>query len=152
MAIGENATIGFFGTQDDLNDTSGSVADGAFSVAGDLLQLTNDDDALNGAVVLQFTCALTPNVGSAIKLYAQLISIVSTNDAQVPTANFPHTFLASIPVKDVTSEQFVDVQINLPGVEASQVYQYFIENLTGVSINAGWRPHNTPKAAGPHPA
>jgi len=151
MAIGTDASIDFFGTQDSLDSTSGSVADGAFSVAGDLSTWTNDDDAFTGSFVLEATFSVAPDANSAVALYAQLLDIQGTNDAPVPTANFQHVFIESIPVKDVTSNEFYPIIVDLPNNNASQIYQFFILNNSGQTMSAGWDLHPTPKAPGPHP-
>lgn len=150
MAIGTDAAIEFFGTQDSLDDTSGTVADGAFSVAGDLLAWTNDDDAPTASVVLEATIAVTPDTNSSVSLFAQLLNIQSTNDQLVPTANFQHVFLGSFPIKDVTAAQFIPIVIDLPNNATSQIYQFFIRNNSGQTISAAWDIHITPKAIGPH--
>ena len=49
MAISTDATIEFFGTADEvISIAGGTVADGAFSDAGDFTAWTNDDDAPRG--------------------------------------------------------------------------------------------------------
>lgn len=55
MAISTDAAVEFFGTQDTVTSSSSSVADNAFSVAGDITTWTNDDDAPMASIVLEAT-------------------------------------------------------------------------------------------------
>jgi len=150
MAIGTDSAVEVFGTQDSLDDTSGSVADAAFSAASDLLTWTNDDDAVSASVVLEATFGSSPDANSSVTLFAQMIDIQSTSDQLVPTANFQHVFIGTFPVKDVTSAQFIPVTVGLPNNATSQIYQFFIQNNAGQTISAGWDIHITPTAIGPH--
>lgn len=151
MAIGTDAAINFVGAQDSLDNTSGSVADDAFSVAGDLLDWTNDDDALTVDIVLEANFSVAPDANSSVALFAQVLNVVSTNDPLIPTANYQDVFLTSFPVKDVTGNRFSNPKtISLPRLQSSQIVDYFIQNNTGQTISAGWDLHVTPNAIGPH--
>jgi hypothetical protein len=150
MAIGTDAAIEYFGTQDALDNTSGAVADGAFSVASDLLTWTNDDDARYASVVLECNFATAPDANSSVSLYLQALDVQGLNDAPVPDSNFKHIFVEVFPLNDVTSAQFIPIEIALPNVGAGQVWQPFIQNNAGQSMSAGWDIHITPKAIGPH--
>lgn len=150
MAISTGNVIHFFGTQDALDDTSGAVADNAFSVAGDLLTWTNDDDAPMASLVLEANYSVAPDANSYVALYAQLLNISSTNDGDVPDANNQHVYLGSFPVNDVTTAQYIPIDVSLPNQYTSQQYQFFIENQTGQSIPAGWDLSVTPKTVGAH--
>lgn len=150
MAIGTDAAIHFFGTQDSLDDTSAAVTSGSFSVAGDLLTWTNDDDAIEASVTLEGTFSVAPDANSSVALFAALQDVQSTNDDSAPTVNYQHTFLGSFPVKDVTSNQFTTISIALPNAKSSQIYQFYIRNQTGQTISAAWDVHITPRTVGPH--
>lgn len=150
MAIGTDALIDFFGTQDALDSTSSAVTDGSFSVAGDLNTWTNDDDAPTAHAVLEFTCSTAPDAGSFIELHLQPLNMVSTSDADVPDANFTPYYAGSFPVNDVTSAQFSPLEFHIPNYKTSSVYQPFIRNQAGQTISAGWDLHITPKTGGPH--
>jgi hypothetical protein len=151
MAIGTDAAVEFYGTQDDLDSTSAAVADDAFSVVGDLVQWTNDDDAPYARVILESTFSTTPGVGSTVELFAQLIDIEGTNDTEIPTANHPHIPVAIFAIKDQTAIQRDVKTIKLPNVETSQVYQFWIRVNTGSpSASAGWTVFITPITEGPH--
>lgn len=149
MVISTNAAIELFGTQDALDNTSGTVSSTAFSVASDLSTWTNDDDAPSASITLEVTFSSAPDVDSVINLYAQPIDIVGTSDGDVPDANFLHMYIGTFPLNDVTTAQFITQDVHLPNWETSSVYQFFIENKGGQTISAGWDVHVTPKTLGP---
>lgn len=154
MAIGTDAGIEFFGTQDTVTAGGGTsaVTDGSFSAGGDVVSggWTNDDDALYASAVLTCTYSTAPTAKTTVSLYARLMDINGTNDQLVPTANFPHVFLGAFPLKDVTSAQYIPIDIGLPNTYTSQVYEFYIRNNGGQTMSAGWTLQITPKATGPH--
>ena len=150
MAISTDSTIEFFGTQDTLGTSSAAVADNAFSVAGDLSTWTNDDDATKATIILLANFSVSPTVNSQIHLYCRALNIVSTNGQDVPTANYQHTYLGSFPLKNVTTAQYIPIDVSLPNTVTSQQYEFYIENKSDQSLPAGWDLYVTPKADGPH--
>lgn len=151
MPITTNDAIEKFGTQDLVTGTPGTVADGAFSVAGDVSTWTNDDDAIMATATALFDWDTTaPDVNSSVNLYARLLNVQSTNDQDVPDANFGHTYLGSFPVNDVLTNQYISIEISLPNTKSSQEYEFYIENNTGETIQNTWDLWITPKAIGPH--
>ena len=151
MAIGTDSAVEFFGTQDTVTDGSTSlILDAAFSVADDISAWTNDDDAPMAAAVLFVDYALAPDGGSGITLFARLMNIDSTNDQDTPDANFLHRFMGVFPVNNVTTNQYSSIDIDLPNTVTSQVYEFYIQNNTGQSIQANWTLKMTPKTIGPH--
>lgn len=151
MAIGANDTIVKFGTLDDLDSTSSTVADGAFSAAGDLATWTNDDDAPMGAVVGLFTFGTAPTAGETIDLYVRPLNIAdTTKDQNAPTADQPVTYLGSFVLDDVTTEQVLMIDVSLPLVASSQQFEFYIRNNGGQTLSAGWSLQITPKTYGPH--
>lgn len=150
MAIGTDAAIEFFGTQDTLGTSSSLVADGDFSIAADLSTWVNDDDAISASVTGLFDYSVTPDANSFINLYLRPLNIQSTNDADVPDATFQQVFVGSFPVNNVTTAQYVPIEISLPNGLTSQNYEFYIENKTGQTIPAGWDIYVTPKTIGPH--
>ena len=153
MTLGTDASIFFFGTQDEVTTgTPGTVADGAFSVAADVDSTwTNDDDAPFGAAVLKLQFDSTaPTVGS-VGLYARLLDIQSTNDDPVPDANVDGHFVGSfkldfgvaIDVDYHTSIPF----FTMPMINTSQIIEWYIKNEnTGETIGADWELYITPIA------
>lgn len=149
MAIGTDAAVEFFGTQDALDSTSGTVATTAFSVAGDLATWVNTDDAPMASITGELDWASAPAVNSVVNLYAQLIDSVSTSDGEVPDANHRHVYIGTFPTNDVTTPQFITIDVALPNYKTSSEYQFYIENQTGQTIQSGWDIHVTPKTIGP---
>ena len=150
MAIATDAAIEFFGTQDTLGTSSAAVAINAFSIAGDLSTWPNDDDAPQASVILLANFSVAPNANSSINLYLRPLNIQSTNDQDVPDVNFQHVFVGSFPLNDVTTAQYINIQISLPNNQTSQDYEFYVENKSGQSLPAGWDIFVTPKAIGPH--
>ena len=59
-------------------------------------------------------------------------------------------YVGSFPVNDVTTAQYISINISLPNTVTSQQYELYVENVTGQSLPAGWDLSVTPKAIGPH--
>ena len=150
MAIAADSAIHFFGTQDTLGTSSASVADTAFSIASDLSTWTNDDDAPMASVTALIDFSVAPDASSYVNLYLRPLNTQSTNDGDVPDANFIHMFVGSFPMNDVTTNQYITLDISLPNYKTSSEYEFYIENATGQTIQAGWDIYVTPKTIGPH--
>lgn len=150
MAITTNAAVNVFGTQDTLGTSSSAVANDAFSVAADLSTWTNDDDAPLASVTLLANFSVAPDASSAINLYLRLLDVQSTNDQDVPDANFQHVYVGSFPLNDVTTAQYIPIDIALPNAQTSQQYEFYVENKSGQSLPAGWDIYVTPKTLAPH--
>lgn len=150
MTIGTDAAIDFFGSQTTLDDTSAEVTTTSISVATDLLTFTNSDDAPRAEIILEVDYVTAPTANSSVTLLAQLLDIISTTDADIPTTTFKHTFLGTFPIKAVDTAQVVAISISLPNLETSQQYKFFIINNTDQTIPAGWDLTITPKTIGPH--
>ena len=150
MAITTNALIEVFGTQDTLGTSSAAVANDAFSIAGDLSTWVNDDDAVTVSVILLADFSIAPTANTSINLYLRPLDIQSTNDQEIPDANFQHTYVGSFPLNDVATAQYINIQISLPNNVTSQNYEFYIENHSGFSLEAGWDIYVTPKTLGPH--
>lgn len=150
MAISTDSLIRFFGTQDTLGTSSSAVTDTSFSVAGDLSTWTNDDDAISATAILTVNYSVAPDVNTSIPIYARLLNIQSTNDADIPDANNRNVLVGEFAVNDVTTAQYIPIEIYLIAAVTSQDYEFYIENLTGQSIPAGWDLFVGPTALGPH--
>ena len=150
MSVSTDAAIEFFGTQKTETGTTATVADGAYSITGDIVQFTNTYDAPQAAVVAMLDWSVAPDANSSVNLYVRLINIDSTNDQDVPDANFQHVYVGSFPINDVTTNQYIAIDISLPNTASQQVYEFYIENQTGQTIQANWTLKVTPKTLGPH--
>ena len=148
MTISTDDAIHKFGTQDTLGTSSAAVANDAFSIAGDLSTWTNDDDAPMASVTLLANFSVAPTANSSINLYLRLLNIQSTNDADVPDGNFQHEYVGSFPLNDVTTAQYIAIDISLSNAYASQQYEFYVENLSGQSLPAAWDIYVTPKTIG----
>lgn len=149
MAIDTNAVIEVFGTQDALGTSSASVANNAFSIAGDLSTWVNDDDAPQAVVILLANFGTAPAVTSAVNLYLRPIDIEGTNDATVPDADFQNVYVGSFALNNSTVAQYIPIAISLPNITTSQNYEFYVENKSGQSLPAGWDIFVTPKTLAP---
>lgn len=152
MTIDTDDAIVKFGTQVELTTSPATVADGDFSIASDTSTLTLSDDAPTGMFVLKLTDALSaaPTAGSVVNLYIQPLNVEGTGDQVEPTAEFPHTFLDSFPMRDADAENNIEIgPITMPIGKTSAEQIAFIQNLSGVSLGTTWELHFTPTTIGP---
>lgn len=157
MAIGTDASIDFFGTQDTVTAGGGTSAvnDGAYSAAADTDTWTNDDDAKYAAFALKFQYPSGTIDKNGIRLYARLMNIDGTNDEPQPDANWDNHFLGIFQTDAglaVTTDNYLTLghNVRLPNQYTSQVYEFFIYNDCGVQMSAGWTLKVTPITDGPH--
>ena len=152
MAIGTNAAVWFFGTQDDLDSTSALVSDNGFSIASDLVSWTNDDDATHVAVTVELTMNVAAADNSGVNLYIRALNVEGTNDDSVPKAEHRRTFLGFFPVLNgiTTIQRSTKAPLVLPVYKTSSVWEFYLENKTTNEIDAGWTVFVTPLALGPH--
>lgn len=159
MAIGTDDAIFKYGTQTQVTVASpGSVANGAFSVAGDVNDWTNSDDApLAGFVLVLQDLSGAATAGDTIDLYCKPLNIVNTTgDHQGPNTNCTSIYLGSFLIDAVdpaaTDDNYVLGPVGLPNIRSSQEYEFYIfNNLTTVSIDAAdWELWITPITYGPH--
>ena len=153
MAIATDDAIHKFGTQDDLAGTATTtVVDAAFSIINATTGLnswTNDDDAPMASVTLLADWNTTaPDVNSSVNLYVRPLNVQSTNDGEVPDANHQHHYVGSFPTNDVLTNQYITIDITLPNYATSSEFEFYIENKTGETIQAGWGLWVTPKTIG----
>lgn len=156
MAIGTDALIRFYGTQDQVDSTAGTVANDTHSVAGDVSDWTNDDDALGAFFVLkcQFDTTM-PTVGN-IDLKCSMIDIQSTNDENDVDGSFDGTYLGSFKIDfGVAADTDFYTTCYVPelpaGAAASQKYRFFIyNNGTSQTIGTSWNLWVSPVTLGPH--
>ena len=152
MAIGTLSAIHFFGTPDVLGTTPATVVNGAVSLASDLSEWTNDDDAPLASVLLEFETDTTGTAGTTVDLYCQLMNVASTNDEEAPdVTNFLHRYMGSFPHNNPSvAVQYSTIIVALPNTYTSQVYNFYIVNNTGQTIADTWDLTITPITYGPH--
>lgn len=160
MAIGAGDLIDMFGTATKVTTaTPGSVAAGSFSVAGDVNDWTNTDDAPMAQfvlVLLDLSGAAT--AGDYVELFAKPLNIVNTtDDHQGPNANAPTIYLDSFRVDAVdpaaTGDAYsLPAPVRLPNCKTQQEYEFYIRSqLTTVSIDVNdWELWVIPMTGGPH--
>lgn len=148
MTITTNAAIEFFGTQDTITGSGATVVNGAFGAAA--TTWTNDDDAAMASVILSASFTTAPTANTSVSLYLRPLNIQSTNGGDVPDANFGHVYVGSFPLNDVTTQQYIAIDIRLPNTQTSQQYDFYIENNGGQTIDSDWALYITPKTIGPH--
>jgi len=162
VAISTNAAIHFWGSETQLTVASESaVNNGAFSVAADVNDWTNSDDA----PLAMFKLALhdlsgAATAGDTVDLYCKPLNIESTADYQGPNSNLKAIYLGSFLVDAVdpaaTADYYVLGPVGLPNYKTSQEYEFYIyNNLTTVNITNGasgphWDLWITPMTIGPH--
>ena len=157
MAIGTDAAIWFFGTQDQVDDgTTSTVANDAFSVAADVDSAwTNDDDAPYGSAVLECQFDTTmPTVGS-IGLYARLLNVQSTSDENAVDVNFSPNYVGTFIIDFGVANDvnfFTTIPLfSMPQAGAAQAIEWYIKNEnTSQTIGIDWNLWITPKSLGPH--
>ena len=158
MAIGTDAAVVFFGTQDEVTSgTPATIASNAFGKAdqGASVNWSNDDDVRYGAAVLkcQFDTTM-PTIGS-LDLYAHLLNVQSTNDTNAPDANFQVVFCGSFQidfgVANDTDFYTVIPEFDIPMIGSDQDIDWYIKNNgTGQTMGQSWQLWITPKTDGPH--
>lgn len=132
-----------------VDNSPSAVANNAFSDAADVNNFTNSGDAPTASVTFSATFVLAPTLGSVVNLYARLMAFDGSQNAEIPTANYPNIYLGSFPLKTVTSLQHAIIEVALPSNKTGQVYQLYYENKSGQSIPAGWAATLTPQGIGP---
>ena len=151
MAIGTNAAVEFFGTQDDLASSSALVASAGFSIATDLATWVNDDDAPQASIILEVTMNVAAADNSVCNMYFRALNVEGANDDSIPEAEYRHNWVASFPVLNgITTIQRSTQRVSLPNFETSSEWEVYIENQTGQTIDAGWTVFVTPITIGPH--
>jgi hypothetical protein len=158
MAIGTDAAIDFFGTQDTVTVGTGTsaVSDGAFSASGDVVSggWTNDDDAPIAEAVLTWQYA-SGTITGGIHLYARRMNVNGTADEPQPSLTCRRPYVGTFVLNTAqatTTDTTYAITIPLDNLYTSQVYEFYTENTSGVTMTAGWTVKITPKTLGPKPA
>lgn len=151
MAIAIDDVIEKFAAQETITIAGASTANNAFTIAG--TTWTNTNDVQMASMVAMFDWNTTaPTIGTVVNLYGRPIAIQSTNDGNVPNADFPNIYLGSFPIEDVLFNQYVLLDIYLPNTKSQQDWTFYIENKSGQTIEANWELYITPKTIGPKAA
>jgi hypothetical protein len=149
MAIGTNDLIDKFGTQGTITTgTPGSISSTSFSASGDVALWTNSDNA--PLAQFELTCQWATVTGVANKrvvIYARTMDVDGTTDPVAPSTNRKWmpigAFLA------YAAATFDSGICRLPNAQASQQFEFYLENLTGQTISSAWSMKIRPMTQGP---
>jgi hypothetical protein len=150
MAIGTDAAIEFFGTQDTLTNSSAAVVADAYSVSASQTAWTNNDDALYGRIVLSLTYGVAPTAGAVVSVYMRRLNIDGTSDEPTPDDNNQGSWVGSVTVDNVTTAQIKALDCDLKNFDTSQQYEFYLKNGADQTLSAGSIAKITPAAVGPH--
>ena len=154
MSITTDDVIIKYGTLDDLDNSSAPVADGDYSVSGDLVSWTNDDDAAEAVVALTWQYASgTLSANAVVEIHYRRINYIGTDDEATPSAGYAGGYAGTASVDTalaVSTDSRSLVRIPLSAMKSAQEYEFYIANNTGVTISAGWKLEITPNTVGPH--
>jgi len=154
MTIGAGDRVDKFGTLDDLDSTSAAVADGQYSVAGDIAAWTNDDDASRANVALTWQYASgTLDAGAYVELHMRRINYTGTFDEEVPSDDYRGSLVGRFRLDDglaTATNSMSMTSIDLNNFKSSQEYEPYIRNASGVQITAGWKVEIMPITDGAH--
>lgn len=156
MAIVTDDAILKFGTKDVIDETAGTIAADAFSVAADVDSTwANDENAPLGAALLKCQYDATmPTVGS-IGLYARLLNVDGAGDMPVPSGGYPHIYVATFPIDfgvaaDVDFYTMPEGLFQMPALQLDQIIEWYLKNDgTGRVLGTAWKLWVAPMALGP---
>ena len=152
MAIGSGDRVDKYGTLDDLGNTSSAVSDGQYSVAGDLISWTDDDDVSRATVAMTWQYPSgTLDAGAYAELHGRRINYTGTTDEEVPSDDYRGALVGRFRLDDglATATDSVSVtSIDLNSFKTSQEYEFYIKNASGVQISAGWKVEIAPVTDG----
>lgn len=153
MAIATNDLIAKFGSLTSIDDGStSSIASAAFSVAADISAWTNSDDVPYARFILKCQFATVTSVANkAVVLHARPINIDSTNDPVAPSASrLMQVGAFNIYAAAITTDYYFESSlVELPLLKSGQEIEFYLENLTGQTISAGWTLKIMPLSYGP---
>jgi hypothetical protein len=152
MAIGTNARVDFFGTQDEVTTSPATVANGAYSIASDTGIWTNDDDAPEAMWRLLLTAAGLGGVPTGdVDLFLQPQNIDgATGDQIIPSDLFKHTYVGTFPIHKADADQQILIgPFELPNYKTSSEFIPFIKNKMGFATGTTWTLHVIPMTDGP---
>ena len=153
MAIATNDLIAKFGTLTSIDDGStSSIASAAFSVAADVTAWTNSDDVPYARFILMCQWATVTSVANKpVIIHARPINIDSTADPVAPSASRLMQIGAfNVYAASAITDYYFDSSLcELPLLKTGQEIEFYIENLTGQTISAGWTLKIMPLSYGP---
>ena len=149
--MANNAIMVFDGTPTTVISTTGTIADGVFSVASTNATHTEFDNSTDlwplaiATLSIVDTFAAAPDANSTVDLYMIRQDVDSTNDVTPPTTSDKKgaVYMGSFPIYDTDEAQYQQIVTSLAGVQKAK---FSILNNTGqtISYSAG----NTVKIEG----
>ena len=155
MAISTDAAIETFGTTDAVDDGSTSaITDGSMSVAADVTAWTNDDDAPTVKLILLWQYP-SGTIAGGINVHVRPINVDGANDPPTPTATgqvgFAGSFeIATAQAATTDTAYYAIIPLTPFSTKASQEYEFYLYNNTGVTISANWDLDVIPSTYVPH--
>ena len=153
MTIDVNDLQNKYGTLTDLANTSGAVLINSFSAQTDLLSWENTEDLPTAGIVGLFTFSTAPSASSPmLLLYARPLNIDGGDSADIPSANVQREFLGIFSLAPRTGLQKIPLVASLLALKSAQTFEFYVENQSGETLDAGWSLQITPTTVGPKPA
>jgi hypothetical protein len=126
--------------------TSGASATSGQIVSVGTLTTANHVNFPFADFMLNATWAASHASGSSVNLYARHLNIDGTNDQDSPGASFRHELVGVFPAPGSgASGSHIVFCRDVPTSPIGDV-EYFIENSTNATINAGWKVTVYPKS------
>lgn len=155
MAISTNDAIRKYGTQDLVSASGGTsaVTNGSYSASGDAATWTNDDDTDQASAVLTMQYPSGTITTGGVQLFCRLLNGDGTTDEPPLSANWTGHFLGNFTtgtgMSATTNYAIESGPFLLPAMKSSQEYEFYLKNVCGVTMAAGWTLKITPVADGP---
>lgn len=147
MTIGTGDTIVKLGTPKALETSFASIANNTMSAATTNTYDISADGSMapDAEFVLSVAFTTAPAENSSIDLYAQELNIKGAGDEEAPETTFKPHYIASFPVNNVTTTQYIKALAD--DVPLLAAY-YLHNNGTGQTISAGATLDVTPRTLG----
>ena len=156
MTLATNTAIDIFSSDghDPLHGTGtiGLIASTGWSAIATtgIRQWVNTEDAKEGLVTLIGALASNGTAGTYIDLYARPMDVLGAgeNDNE-PSDNYKKDYVGSFLMEVGTTAQQITIDIPLKNWKTSSKYDFYINNKTGLQLDAGWVLWIAPKGTGP---
>lgn len=141
-----NEAIYAYGTQKTLEATGASFANGTIVQANDASYAVVADGAsfpdAEFVLKLQFA-TITSIENKVIGLYARPLNIDGTNDSPAPTATYMEKYIGSFTLQAGVAA--TDQYLLLVAEDLPKEADYYLINLSGQTVTAGWTLKVTPR-------
>lgn len=86
-----------------------------------------------GDVVFEGTFAVAPDAEKVLYLYRRDLNIKGTTDSQIPSSSNKNTYIGTINLANTTTQA-----CQISAIPLSPDCEFYIENASGQTLNAGW--------------